>query len=79
MVVITPAEFRANQKKFFELSEKETVIVARKNQKPIIVKPWDEDDFPTKEELIAIQEGLNDIREGRITIINPENIWESIE
>ncbi len=78
MIIVTPAEFRANQKKFFDLSEKQIVIVARKNESPIIVKPWDEEDYPTKEELEAIQEGLNDIREGRITFIDPANVWERI-
>ena len=79
MVIVTPAEFRANQKKFLELSEKEIIIIARKNEKPIIVKPWEDDDIPTKKGLMAIQEGLNDIREGRITFVNPANIWEDIE
>lgn len=79
MVVISPAEFRANQKKFFEIAEKETVIVARKNKKPLIIKPLEEEDVPTREELMAIQEGLNDIKEGRITFVNPTDIWASIE
>lgn len=79
MVVISPAEFRANQKKFFEIAEKETVIVARKNKKPLIIKPWEEEDVPTREELMAIQEGLNDIKEGRITFVNPTDIWVNIE
>lgn len=79
MVIVTPAEFRANQKKFLELSEKEIIIIARKNEKPIIVKPWEDDDIPTKKGLMAIQEGLDDIREGRITFVNPTNIWEDIE
>lgn len=78
MVIITPAEFRADQKKFFDMAEKETVIANRKKQKTIIIKPWEEDDIPTREELMAIQEGLNDIREGRITFVNPANIWENI-
>ena len=78
MVIITPAEFRADQKKFFDMAEKETVIANRKNKKTIIIKPWEEDDIPTREELMAIQEGLNDIREGRITFVNPANIWENI-
>ena len=79
MIVISPAEFRANQKKFFEIAEKETVIVARKNEKPMIIKPWEDDDIPTREDLMAIQEGLNDIKEGRVTFINPANVWEHIE
>jgi hypothetical protein len=39
------------------------------------------DDFyvPTKDELLAIQKGLNDIEEGKGTKIkDPKNIWESI-
>ena len=63
----------------FEIAEKETVIVARKNEKPMIIKPWEDDDIPTREELMAIQEGLNDIKEGRVTFINPANVWEHVE
>ncbi|KAB5162582.1 prevent-host-death protein, partial [Bacteroides thetaiotaomicron] len=35
MQIITTREFRANQKKYFELAEKETIFVSRRNAAPI--------------------------------------------
>lgn len=34
MQIITTREFRANQKKYFELAEKETIFVSRRNAAP---------------------------------------------
>ena len=34
MQIVTTREFRANQKKYFELAETETVFVTRKNKRP---------------------------------------------
>lgn len=65
MQIVTAREFRANQKKYFELAEKETVFVSRRNAAPIIVHAATEDDFPSKEELAAIQRGIEDIKQGR--------------
>lgn len=79
MQIITSREFRANQKKYFELAEKELVLVARKNKKPVAIYVAEDDDMPTKEELQAIQRGLDDVREGRtVKIENIEDIWASI-
>lgn len=65
MQIITSREFRANQKKYFELAEKETVLISRKNARPIVLSVADDKDFLTKAELDAIQRGLDDIRNGR--------------
>jgi predicted transcriptional regulator len=65
MLVITTREFRANQKKYFELAEKETVFVSRKNARPIVINVADDDDFLSKEELQSIQKGLEDIKNGK--------------
>jgi hypothetical protein len=64
MQVVTTREFRANQKKYFEMAEKETILVSRRNAAPIMVSAVKEDDFPSKEELIAIQRGIEDIKNG---------------
>jgi len=45
MQIVTTREFRANQKKYFELAERETVFVSRKNARPIVISVADDDDF----------------------------------
>lgn len=37
MQIVTTREFRANQKKYFEMAEKETIFVSRRNAAPIVV------------------------------------------
>ena len=79
MQVISSREFRANQKKYFELAEKELVLVSRKNKRPVVLYIAEDDDMPSKEELQSIQRGIEDIRAGRtIKIENIEDIWASI-
>ena len=65
MQIITTREFRANQKKYFELAEKETIFVSRRNAAPIVVYAATEEDFPSREELEAIQRGIEDIKQGQ--------------
>lgn len=79
MQIITTREFRANQKKYFDLAESETIFVARKNARPIVISVADDDDYLSKAELLSIQKGLEDIKNGRtIKIKDINNIWESI-
>jgi PHD/YefM family antitoxin component YafN of YafNO toxin-antitoxin module len=79
MQIISTREFRANQKKYFEFAEKELVLVARKNQKPVALYVPDDDDILSKEEFQAIQRGLDDVRNGRtIKIKNSHDIWADI-
>lgn len=65
MQIVTTREFRANQKKYFEMAEKETIFVSRRNAAPIVVHAAKEEDFPSREELVAIQRGVEDIKAGR--------------
>ncbi len=65
MQIISAREFRANQKKYFDLAEKETILISRKNQRPIVINVADEEDFLSKEELDSIQQGMKDIQEGK--------------
>ena len=65
MQIVTTKEFMANQKKYFDLAERETVIVSRKNARPIVISVADDEDFISKEELQSIQKGLDDIKNGR--------------
>jgi PHD/YefM family antitoxin component YafN of YafNO toxin-antitoxin module len=79
MQIITTREFRANQKKYFDLAESETIFVARRNARPIVISVADDDDYLSKDELLAIQKGMEDIKNGRTTKIKDiNNIWESI-
>ena len=65
MQIVTTREFRANQKKYFEMAETETILVSRRNAAPIMVCAVREGDFPSREELEAIQRGIEDIKQGR--------------
>lgn len=79
MQIITTREFRANQKKYFDLAESEIIFVARRNARPIVISVADDDDYLSKAELLAIQKGMEDIKNGRTTKIKDiNNIWESI-
>lgn len=79
MQIVSTREFRANQKKYFDLAESETIFVARKNARPIVISVADDDDYLSKAELLSIQKGLEDIKNGRTTKIKDiNNIWESI-
>lgn len=62
MQIVTTKEFRANQKKYFDLAERETVIVSRKNARPIVVSVADDEDFISKEELQSIKKDLMTLR-----------------
>ena len=79
MHIITTREFRANQKKYFDLAEKEMVLVSRRNKAPIAIFTPSDDDFLTKKEIECISRGFEEIKRGETTRIeNIENIWESI-
>ena len=65
MQIVTTREFRANQNKYFDLAESETVIVARKNARPIVISVADDDDYLSKAELLSIQKGMEDIKNGK--------------
>ena len=65
MRIVTTREFRANQKKYFDLAESETVFVTRKNARPIIISVADDEDFLSRTELQSLKKGLEDIKNGR--------------
>ena len=64
MQIVTTREFRANQKKYVEMAETETILISRRNAAPIMVCAVREGDFPSREELAAIQRGIDDVRNG---------------
>lgn len=87
MRIITVREFRANQKMFFDLADKEKVIIHRGSKKKSVlltpIKESEESDiiyFSDPEVIASIERGIADIKAGRVTRIDPnKNIWEQIE
>jgi hypothetical protein len=85
MRIITTREFRDNQKTYFDLAEKERVIVHRgKNRRPVLLSPIEESEesdmyFSDPEVIASIREGIENIKAGKVTVIrDPKNIWQDI-
>jgi len=85
MRIITTREFRENQKSYFDMAEKERVIIHRgKNRKPVLLTPIEESEetdlyFSDPNVLASIKQGIEDVRTGKITTIKDlKNIWGSI-
>ena len=85
MRIITTREFRENQKSYFDLAEKERVIVHRgKNKKPMLLTPIEESEesdiyFSNSNVIASILRGIEDLKEGRLTgIKDTKNIWPDI-
>ena len=85
MKIITSREFREKQKAYFDLSEKERIIVHRgKNRKPVLISTIEESEesdiyFSDPKVMASIREGIEDIKAGRVTKIrDPNNIWQDI-
>lgn len=76
MQIVTTREFRANQRKYFELAEHEAVFVARRNARPIVISVVSDDEYLSNEELQSIQRGMEDVRDGRTHKMMP---GESLE
>ena len=58
MQIVTTREFRANQKKYFEMAETETILVSRRNAAPIMVCAVREGDFLQRKNLRPSREVL---------------------
>lgn len=79
MQIVSTREFRANQKKYFDLADKEVVLVTRRNSRPIRISVAEEEDFLSAKEVAAILQGLEDIKNGNTTPIRDiNNIWADI-
>lgn len=66
MQVVSTRDFRANQKKYFEIAEKEPVFVVRRGARPISISVVNDDDFMATHELQSIARGIEDIKNGRV-------------
>lgn len=66
MQIVTARDFRANQKKYFDLAEKEPVFVLRRGSRPLSISAVNDDDLLPSEVLQSIARGLDDIKHGRV-------------
>lgn len=65
MQIVTTRDFRANQKKYFDLAEKEPVFVMRRGARPISISVVNDADILSGAELESIRRGLEDVKTGR--------------
>ena len=84
MRILTTKEFRSNQKTFFDLAEKERIIIHRgRNRKPILLMPIEESDasdsYYNPSFVSKIKASEKEALEGKKTLVKDiTNIWESI-
>lgn len=80
MNVITATEFRNNQRKYFDLAEKEPVLITRAGKTPIALTPVRIKDMPTEKEMEAIKEGFEAYKNGNCTTVaDPQDVWQCIQ
>lgn len=82
MIVVSSREFRDNQKKFFDLAEKERVVIKRKSQFmelvprgktiPESVSPGNDPYFDDPRNIEAILKASQQVKEGKVTRLTPE-------
>ena len=63
MQIVTTREFRANQKKYFELAETETVFVTSKNKRPIVINVAEDDYIPKRDLVGELRGDLQQMKE----------------
>lgn len=89
MKVISSREFRDKQKMYFDMAANERIIVKRKNEYLEIVhrgdsipenpSPSNDPYFNDPKNLDAIDRGIEDMKAGRVTRIDPDkDLWEQI-
>ena len=75
MQVVSAREFRANQGKYFEMAETETILVSRRNAAPIMVCAVREGDFPSD----AMQPLLWCVQSEKVIFLQRKNLRPSRE
>ncbi|MCK4662934.1 MAG: type II toxin-antitoxin system Phd/YefM family antitoxin [Bacteroidales bacterium] len=78
MKTITTSDFRKNQKKYFELAERERLIIHRNKGKSFILVPVDEiEDYPYNPNFIAkLLKGEKDFKSGNYDIVKVDELWK---
>lgn len=76
MQIVTTRDFRANQRKYFALAEKEPVFVMRRGAKPISISVVDDSDILSESDLESIRRGLDDIKNGRVHKMSADETLE---
>ena len=79
MCVVTAREFRANQKKYFELAEQEDVYVTRKNRRPMVIRVAD--DLPKRDltnELVEALKQVKDHLDGKIRLKTLDDLIDEL-
>ena len=76
---------QGKSKSYFDLAEKERIIVHRgKNRKPVLLTPIEESEetdmyFSDPAVIASIKQGIEDVKKGKITTIKDlKNIWADI-
>lgn len=85
MKIISSREFRENQKNYFELAEKERIVIHRgSKRRPFLLVPITESMeseiyFSDSKILESIEKGKIDVLNGKTTtIVDATNIWPDI-
>ena len=67
MVIVSSREFRANQKKYFDLAQNSLVVIKSRNHGSYKLIPVEDSDFIVNEaELLAkINRGINEYEQGK--------------
>lgn len=78
MQVVTVRDFRANQRKYFEMAEKEPVFVMRRGARPISISVVNDDDMLSAEMLHSINRGLEDIKNGQVYSLSLEESLDDL-
>lgn len=66
MQIVTTRDFRANQRKYFAMAEKEPVFVMRRGARPISISVVNDADILSEYDLKSIRRGLDDVKAGRV-------------
>ena len=81
MQIVTTREFRANQKKYFELAETETVFVTRKKKRPIVINVAEDDYIPKRDlvgELRGASQQVKDHMDGKIKLKSLDELIDEL-
>lgn len=78
MHIVSIRDFRANQRKYFDMAEKEPVYIRRRGARPISISVVDEEELLSKMDLESIKRGLDDVNAGRTYALGSDESLESL-